>query len=262
MMVDFCFFICYNLQNNIKTGGYVMLFHVTKKSCVKSKKINSVRCCKFNQLLSVANKKFKNDNEDIVVVCLDSSKLAPPYTYNQPSTDTYDFIPSDSIVDIIDFPKDLNGDFFISNDLANFEHFEKSCGAIIIHKFQDRYKVLLINFISGKNSFWGFPKGHMENGETEFETVHREIKEEVGLEVDLIKDFREFTYFSMKPGSTLEAVYYGALTESTETISQEGEVEKTMWASFEEAFKYLSFDCDRAIFSKFTNFIEEKFFTR
>lgn len=241
-----------------------MLFHITKKSCVKSKKINSnsVCCCKFNELLSVANKKFKNDNEDVVVVCLDSSKLAPPYTYNQPSKDTYDFIPSDSIVDIIEFQKDLNGDFFISNELANFEHFEKSCGAIIISKFQDGYKALLINFISGKNSFWGFPKGHMENGETEFETVHREIKEEVDLEVDLIKEFREFTYFSMKPGSTLEAVYYGALADSSETIPQTGEVEKTLWVSFEEAFKYLSFDCDRAIFSKFTNFLEEKFFRK
>lgn len=245
-------------------GGYGMLFHIAKKSNIKSKKIfsSSVRCCKFNQLISVANKNFKNGREDIAVVCLDSSRLAPPYTYNQPLSETYNFIPSDSIVNIIDFPKDLNGDFFISNDLANFEHFEKSCGAIIIHKFQDRYKVLLINFISGKNSFWGFPKGHMENGETEFETAFREIKEEVGLEVDLIKEFREFTYFSMKPGSTLEAVYYGALSDSTETIPQEGEVEKTLWVDFEEAFEYLSFDCDKDILSKFKNFCEEKFFTR
>ena len=66
----------------------------------------------------------------------------------------------------------------------------------------------------------------------------------------------------MKPGCTVEAVYYGALSDSTETTPQEGEVEKTLWVDFEEAFKYLSFDCDKAILSKFKNFCEEKFFAK
>lgn len=33
-------------------------------------------------------------------------------------------------------------------------------------------------------NFWGFPKGHMEDGKTEIQTALREVKEEVGLDVE------------------------------------------------------------------------------
>ena len=55
---------------------------------------------------------------------------------------------------------------------------EKSCGCIII---DDNNKVLLV--YGNGSYFWGFPKGHVEDGESEVETAKREVKEEVGLDV-------------------------------------------------------------------------------
>ena len=46
---------------------------------------------------------------------------------------------------------------------------EKSCGAIIIKN----KKVLLIQQTDG---FWGFPKGHVEQNETDEQTATREVK--------------------------------------------------------------------------------------
>ena len=60
---------------------------------------------------------------------------------------------------------------------------EKSCGCIIINNG----KVLLV--YEKNRNFWGFPKGHMEEGETEIETALREVKEEVGLDVEI--DFKK-----------------------------------------------------------------------
>ena len=54
---------------------------------------------------------------------------------------------------------------------------EKSCGCIII---EDK-KVLLIKQTNG---IWGFPKGHVEENETELQTAEREVKEETNLDVD------------------------------------------------------------------------------
>ena len=47
--------------------------------------------------------------------------------------------------------------------------YEKSCGAVIFRKTHGKYAVLLI-----KNrfaEFWSFPKGHVEEGENEYQTA-------------------------------------------------------------------------------------------
>ena len=56
---------------------------------------------------------------------------------------------------------------------------EKSCGAIVLSPDNTNRKVLLIKHENGGH--WAFPKGHVEEGETEVETALREIKEETGL---------------------------------------------------------------------------------
>ena len=61
--------------------------------------------------------------------------------------------------------------------------YEKSCGAIII---KDN-RVLLIKQNIG---FYGFPKGHVEDGETEEETAIREVKEETNLDITINKKYR------------------------------------------------------------------------
>ena len=55
---------------------------------------------------------------------------------------------------------------------------EKACGAVIKN---EEGKILLI---FQQNGFWGFPKGHVEEGETEPETAVREVFEETGLWVE------------------------------------------------------------------------------
>ena len=57
--------------------------------------------------------------------------------------------------------------------------YEKSCGGIIFYKTKQNTKILLVKNNNGR--YWSFPKGHIEEGETEQETAIREIKEETGL---------------------------------------------------------------------------------
>ena len=54
----------------------------------------------------------------------------------------------------------------------------------------------------------------------------RELKEETGLDVKIIPEFRNSTHFSIKPGTINEAVYYCAKASNDKTIPQKGEVEK------------------------------------
>ena len=56
---------------------------------------------------------------------------------------------------------------------------EKSCGAVVYRYNNDVLEVLLIRHRFGGH--WSFPKGHVEEGENEFQTALREVKEETGL---------------------------------------------------------------------------------
>ena len=59
--------------------------------------------------------------------------------------------------------------------------FEKSCGCIVLNNEQ----VLLVKHNKGH---WDFPKGHVEEGETEKQTALREVKEETNIDVQIISD--------------------------------------------------------------------------
>ena len=82
--------------------------------------------------------------------------------------------------------------------------YEKSCGGIIFYKTKQNTKILLVKNNNGR--YWSFPKGHIEDGETEQETAIREIKEETGLDVTLVNNFREISDYrraSFAPMTTI-----------------------------------------------------------
>ena len=47
---------------------------------------------------------------------------------------------------------------------------EKSCGAIVYKKENEKIKFLLVH---QSNGHYSFPKGHMESGENEIQTAHQ-----------------------------------------------------------------------------------------
>ena len=121
---------------------------------------------------------------------------------------------------------------------------EKSCGCIII---KDK-KVLLV--YEKNRNFWGFPKGHMEDGETEIETALREVKEEVGLDVEIDKKRRYTLNYVIGNEIDKTTVLYIAKAKNKKIIMQENEIENTKWCSFEEALNMLTFDDWKEMFKK------------
>ncbi|HAZ09659.1 MAG: hypothetical protein A2047_03510 [Omnitrophica bacterium GWA2_41_15] len=67
---------------------------------------------------------------------------------------------------------------------------EFSAGAVIFKK--ESANIFFLIIYSSRNKIWGFPKGHLEQGETAKEAAIREIKEEVGFEnLHFIDGFKE-----------------------------------------------------------------------
>src|SRR5439155_8340311 len=80
---------------------------------------------------------------------------------------------------------------------------ERSAGAVVFHAGPEaRMKYLLLRYPAGH---WDFPKGNIEKGEREIDTVVREIWEETGLErISEVQGFRrEIEYFYRRDGKLI-----------------------------------------------------------
>ena len=112
---------------------------------------------------------------------------------------------------------------------------EKSCGAII---FNDG-KVLVVKQTSG---FYGFPKGHVEIGETEKETAIRETKEETGLDIKIISDKRYTQSYIVKENVHKDVVFFIAKLENNNEKIQVEEIEEILWIDINEVENILTYD--------------------
>ena len=118
--------------------------------------------------------------------------------------------------------------------------YEKSCGAVIF----DGDKVLVIQQIKGH---WGFPKGHVEKGETEVQTAIREIKEETNLDVEIDESKRYVERYSPEEGIEKDVVYFVAKKTGGEIKVQEEEVKATEWLTLAQAMERLTYDNSKNI---------------
>lgn len=136
----------------------------------------------------------------------------------------------------------------IIGDKSEDEYFclyEKTCGSIVfIRKRGVKYYLLVENH----TGHIGFPKGHIELGETDEECAVREVFEETFLNIEINPETRqEFTYRN-RQGIVKNCIYY--YSEFTEELIrlQEGEIIRCWLVPYNEAFQLLNYPNDKIIF--------------
>ena len=113
---------------------------------------------------------------------------------------------------------------------------EKSCGCIVFHDD----KVLIVKSLDG---FYGFPKGHVEGDETEFETAIRETLEETGVQVKIDSSERFGISYTVKNDVPKIVVYFMASVVGSSDIKvQEEELSDCFWIDISKVSEILSFD--------------------
>ena len=129
---------------------------------------------------------------------------------------------------------------------------EKSCGAIVINK---NNKILLVHHNAGH---WDFPKGHIENGETEEQTAIREVKEETNIDIIINNKYRYTTSYSPKENVMKEVVYFLAQNIDEDKKPQLEEVSEVKWFTLEEAMNTITYENSIEILNKLKKDIEEE----
>lgn len=144
-------------------------------------------------------------------------------------------------------------DILINNMDENMSY-EKSCGAVVYTTSNKGIQYLLLKSI-GLDSYWGFPKGHMEYSETEEETALREVFEECGLKVNLIDGFRATDKYNIDNFIEKEVVLFLGEADNSLIKIQVEEIEDYRWCNYEEAKSLLAYESGRRILSETNKFL-------
>ena len=126
---------------------------------------------------------------------------------------------------------------------------EKSCGAVVFTRVGEEIRYVLIR---SKEGFYGFPKGHMEPGETEQQTALRETLEETGLRARLIPGFRTMELYPLpkRKNRYKQVVYYLGEFKGQRPRPQPTEIRSVSLLPFRQALKLLEFEPSRRILSE------------
>lgn len=159
---------------------------------------------------------------------------------------------------------------------------EKSAGAIIYY-IEDREPLyLLLHYPSQKagRGHWEFTKGHVEEGETEEQTVSREVKEETGLDdIKIIPGFKKYIkYFFKKraesvgsvgeiklgdlkkPAKTpwiFKLVVFFIAETKTKDVRLSGEHIGYVWLPIDEAIKKTTFKNSKLLLKQADEFVKK-----
>ena len=138
-------------------------------------------------------------------------------------------------------------------------NYEYSCGAVVFTRIGGEPHYVLVRAKDQPKGCHGFPKGHMEAGETEEQTALREIYEEVGLRVRLLPGFRAVTEYQLPtpPDTRKRVVFFLAEYEGQETTVLETELAAITIAPWPQALELTQFADSKRILTEAHEFLSK-----
>jgi len=131
---------------------------------------------------------------------------------------------------------------------------EKSAGAVVF------YRGAQIEYLLLHSSYWGFPKGHIESGESERAAATREVREETGLRIALLDGFRQVDEYSFErrgESAQKQSIYFlGRTSSHAARISWEHD--DLAWLTFDDALARLEYEGGKEILRKADEFLKRQ----
>ncbi|MEW5719702.1 MAG: NUDIX domain-containing protein [Chloroflexota bacterium] len=131
---------------------------------------------------------------------------------------------------------------------------EKSAGVVVF------YRGAQIEYLLVHSSYWGFPKGHIESGESERAAAMREAREETGIHVALLDGFRQVDEYAFARRAELvqkQSIYFlGEAASHNARISWEHD--DLAWLPFDDAFARLEYEGGKEILRRANEFLKRK----
>jgi len=122
----------------------------------------------------------------------------------------------------------------------------------IIWRVDDDGRVAVVLVHRPKYGDWTFPKGKLEDGETDEHAAHREVVEETGFDCVLGRELPSVHYLDNK-GRSKQVRYWEMIVAAGE-FAPNDEVDGLEWVSLKAARKRLTYSHDRDVLDAFAEF--------
>ena len=137
---------------------------------------------------------------------------------------------------------------------------EKSCGVVIYRRQKNDKGDILFLILHYAGGHWGFPKGHVEKGETEHGTALRELEEETGIKtVEFVDTFRHEMYYEVngrfEDKKVLKQVIFFLGETSEEKVIVSHEHQGYKWLKFDEALEQITYENSKEVLKDVGGFL-------
>jgi bis(5'-nucleosidyl)-tetraphosphatase len=115
---------------------------------------------------------------------------------------------------------------------------EQSIGAVIRYCTSVENTESEFLLLKNRRGFWGFPQGHKEKGETEIQTLIREVFEETGMVCLYIQSYIgriHYSYFKADGMKSEKEVRFYFATTTTRNVTISKEHDDYKWVKFSDA---------------------------
>ena len=132
---------------------------------------------------------------------------------------------------------------------------EHSAGAVVFTREAGEPRFVIVESLS--SGVHGFPKGRMEEGETDLETALREVREETGLEPRILPSFRTVELYPLRerPNTVKQVIYYLAEYENQTPRPRPGEIRSVALMTCAEAMRTFEFENTRRVMTEAYSFL-------
>ncbi len=127
-----------------------------------------------------------------------------------------------------------------------------AAGGVVMRGTEDSREVIVAGRESDRT--WVFPKGTPDGGETIEQTALREVREESGLDVDIVRPIGTIDYWFAVPGERVHKIVHFFLMKSRggDVSRHDHEYDDVRWVPVADARRMLTYDTyrdmlDRAI---------------
>jgi 8-oxo-dGTP pyrophosphatase MutT (NUDIX family) len=144
---------------------------------------------------------------------------------------------------------------------------EFSAGGLVCRRVRGEWTVCLAGrrIHPGSDLVWILPKGHVEEGERMEETALREVREETGLEAEIIDRLGDVTYWYVRrepeggPSRVFKRVrFFLMLFRGGRFGDRDEEMDDVRWFSLERAQTMLAYANERTLMFRARDLLAER----